>query len=352
MKNVDKFSESIRCRLDDAQLEVREGFWEDLQLDMPVAKHTNVHRLAWWCMAATILLVLGWRTFSWMNSNEKVNNITNEPIAYTPKATQSKESILINKDEKHMPAASQKHTQIASTTPQMPYYHQASYSNEQATNNDYNNDYEYAEVHVRVTITQSKSTKQATTQAHANNDAQGMGSGVQLTTSEVETSRPSPWAMKAFVGCTMPSNEYPMPLSAGVTFERSISKRISLETGLIYNQIEALNDADSKQTLHTLEVPIKMNATLAESKQARLYASVGASIEKCIAGASDNSFDAEPLQASLNAGLGVCYNLNDSLQLFAETTISHHFDNSSHSRTLYNERATNLNLACGVRMKL
>ena len=67
---------------------------------------------------------------------------------------------------------------------------------------------------------------------------------------------------------------------------------------------------------------------------------------------ADNSFDAEPLQASLNAGLGVGYKLNDSLQLFAETTLSHHFDNSSHSRTLYNERATNLNLACGVRMKL
>ena len=46
MKNVDKFSESIRCRLNDAQLEVREGFWEDLQTNIPVAN--NKQRLAWW----------------------------------------------------------------------------------------------------------------------------------------------------------------------------------------------------------------------------------------------------------------------------------------------------------------
>ena len=350
MKNVDKFSESIRCRLNDAQLEVRNGFWEDLQTNIPVAN--NKQRLAWWWVAATILLVLGWRTFSWMNSHEEVHKAINEPIAYAPKATQNKEVTQTDWKEQHTQVVNRQQTKMASSTPQAPYYHQASYSDEQANNNPYNNKYEYAEVHVRVTISQSKTTKQETTQAHANNYAQGMGSDVQSTTSEVATSHPTPWAMKAFVGCAMPSNEYAMPLSAGVTFERSISKRLSLETGLIYNQIEALNDANSKEKLHTLEVPIKMNATLAESKRAHLYASVGASIEKCIAGASDNSFDAEPLQASLNAGLGVGYKLNDSLQLFAETTLSHHFDNSSHSRTLYNERATNLNLACGVRMKL
>lgn len=348
MKNVDKFSESIRCRLNDAQLEVREGFWEELQADMPIAN--NNHRLAWWWMAATILLVLGWSTFAWMNSNEEVNKAMNEPIAYATKATQNEEVTRTDWKEQHPQVVNRQQAPITSTTPKAPYFHQASNSDEQASNN--NNNYEYAEVHVRVTISQSKSTKQETTQAHANNDAQGMGSDVQPTTSEVTTSHPSPWAMKAFIGCTMPHNEHAMPLSAGVTFEHSISKRLSLETGLIYNQIEAIGDTDSKQTLHTLEVPVKMNATLAESKRAHLYASVGASIEKCIAGAKDNSFEAEPLQASLNAGLGVRYKLNDSLQLFAETTLSHHFDNSSHSRTLCNERATNLNLACGVRMKL
>lgn len=339
MKNVDKFSESIRCRLNDAQLDVRDGFWEDLQLDMPMAKQTNIRRLTWWCMAASISLVLGWSTLAWMNSQEEVNKVMNEPMAYTPQTIQNEEHIPTNKVEKYSPIVSQRHTKLASSTPQTPYYHQASYPNEQTNNNNY----EYAEVHVRIT---------ATTQAHANNKAQGKGNDVQPTTSEVTTSRPSPWAMKAFVGCAIPSKEYPMPLSAGVTFERSINKHLSWETGLIYNQIEATYNTDKKETLHTLKVPIKMNVTIAESKRAKLYASVGASIEKCIAGAPDNGFEAEPLQASLNAGLGVGYKLNDSLQLFAETTLSHHFDTSSHIRTLYNEQATNLNLACGVRMKL
>ena len=118
MKNVDKFSESIRCRLNDAQLEVREGFWEDLQTNIPVAN--NKQRLAWWWVAATILLVLGWRTFSWMNSHEEVNKAINEPIAYAPKATQGKEVTQTDWKEQHTQVVNKQQTKIASSTPQAP----------------------------------------------------------------------------------------------------------------------------------------------------------------------------------------------------------------------------------------
>ena len=72
--------------------------------------------------------------------------------------------------------------------------------------------------------------------------------------------------------------------------------------------------------------------------------------EKCIAGAEDNGFGAEPIQLSIAAGLGIRYKLNDRIALFAEPTVSHHFDTDSQTKTLRTERPTNLNLLCGVRM--
>lgn len=40
---------------------------------------------------------------------------------------------------------------------------------------------------------------------------------------------------------------------------------------------------------------------------------VGGAAEKCIAGAPDNGFGAEPVQLSVAAGVGVRYKMNDRL---------------------------------------
>lgn len=61
-------------------------------------------------------------------------------------------------------------------------------------------------------------------------------------------------------------------------------------------------------------------------------------------------FKAEPVQLSVAAGVGVRYKLSDRFALFAEPLVSHHFDTESETKTLRTERATNLNLLCGVRM--
>lgn len=90
--------------------------------------------------------------------------------------------------------------------------------------------------------------------------------------------------------------------------------------------------------------------TLASTPKLDLYATVGGTAEKCIAGAADNGFNAEPVQLSVAAGVGVRYRLNDRFALFAEPSVSHHFSTDSETGTLRTERPTNLNLLCGVRM--
>ena len=44
--------------------------------------------------------------------------------------------------------------------------------------------------------------------------------------------------------------------------------------------------------------------TLASTPKLDLYATVGGTAEKCIAGATDNGFNAEPVQLSVAAGVG------------------------------------------------
>lgn len=101
-----------------------------------------------------------------------------------------------------------------------------------------------------------------------------------------------------------------MPLTAGVTVERSLNNWLALETGIRYNRLPA------DRTLHTLAIPVKLNMTLASTPKVDLYATVGGAAEKCIAGASDNGFHAEPVQLSVAAGVGVRYKLNDRFALF------------------------------------
>ena len=107
---------------------------------------------------------------------------------------------------------------------------------------------------------------------------------------------------------------------------------------------------EGSHTYHTLSIPVRLNVNLAGNDKVDLYAMAGGSVEKCVAGAENNSFGAEPLQLAALAGVGVRYKLNDRFALFAEPMLTYHFDTDSSTRTLRTERPANFNLLCGVRM--
>ena len=140
------------------------------------------------------------------------------------------------------------------------------------------------------------------------------------------------WAMKAQVGTAFPAEDgvYKMPVSVGVTVERKLNDYLGIETGLLYSNLRSAG-----QHLHYLGIPVKINVTLLDTKKVDLYATVGGIIDKCIAGAPDNSFKEEPVQLAVTAGIGINYKINDRLALFAEPGVSHHFKTD---------------LLCGLRM--
>lgn len=171
-----------------------------------------------------------------------------------------------------------------------------------------------------------------------------VSAGEEQDASSLRKQQSRKWALKAALGTSLPKRNHNMPLTAGVTVERSLNNWLALEMGIQYNRLHA------DRTLHTLGIPVKLNMTLVSTPRVDLYAVVGGAAEKCIAGAPDNGFKAEPVQLSVAAGVGVRYKLSDRFALFAEPLVSHHFDTESETKTLRTERATNLNLLCGVRM--
>ena len=170
--------------------------------------------------------------------------------------------------------------------------------------------------------------------------------GREATENAPEVKKARHWALKASIGTSLPQSSFHAPLTADVSIERQITRRLSLEAGVQYNRL----DASEGETLHTLGIPVKLNWLLTQGKKVDLYAQIGGMVEKCIAGAPDNSFRSEPVQGSVLAGLGVRYRLNDRLALFAEPSVSHHFNTDSSTRTLRTEQPVNINLLCGLRM--
>ena len=158
------------------------------------------------------------------------------------------------------------------------------------------------------------------------------------------------WAIKPYIGTALPKGDYRMPFTAGVQVERRLNKRLALEAGLQYNVLHDVSQRKDRRTLHTLAIPVKLDVLLAGNDKFDFYATAGGAVEKCVAGAADNSFSVEPVQLSVATGLGVRYKLTDRIAFFAEPTVSHHFDTDSSTRSLRTERPTNLNLLCGVRM--
>lgn len=158
--------------------------------------------------------------------------------------------------------------------------------------------------------------------------------------------KPHTWAVKAAIGTALPAGGgvYKMPFTTSVTVEKKLNKYLAVETGLLYSHLRA------EQKLHYLGIPLKLNVTLAQTSKFDIYASVGGVADKCIAGAPDNSFKSEPVQLALTGGIGVNYKINDKMALFAEPGVSHHFKTDSRLETVRTARPTNFNLICGLRM--
>lgn len=364
MKENEEIAGLFRQKLDKAELPVNDGFWEELERDLPASGLSegkrrigfpSFYRIA---AAASVVLVLGMASaaFWYFSPKEEMEEAFTQVAALAPGASLDGDRL-----EEALPRVKE----VAPASPSAKPV-QASLTSQQEDEGGE----QTMSVHVSIRVTQQVYGGGRQTSggyragrggsgyyAASSGEGRNFEGNEDSTPAEVEEAADAKsvlksrnWALKAYVGSSLPKGDFKMPLTAGLSVERNLGKRLSLEAGLQYNRLHDTTLPGGNHTYHTLAVPVRMNVQLAGNDKVDFYATVGGSVEKCVGGAADNSFKTEPVQLAVAAGVGVRYKLNNRFALFAEPMVSHHFATDSPSASLRSERPTNLNLLCGVRM--
>lgn len=343
----DEITDLFRSRLTDAEMPVRDGFWEEMSQGLTVCQHRR--RLVFYRItaAASVLLVLAASSaaFWYFSPKEELEKAFSE-IAVANTGTLDGDVVKQEFSPIHAQPILQKPVSrrlqgiaayegasddSASVTLSMSFHFSMTSTERRGgeRRNQHNDGFWQT-----ATATEQEQTTSTTEQEPA-------------TTVLKKADKSRRWSLKAGVGTSLPAagGEFKMPVTVGLTAEKHFNKYIALEVGLQYSNLRS-----SGQSLHYLGIPVKMNATLIDSKKFEFYATVGGIVDKCIAGVSNNSFKSEPLQLAVTAGVGVNYKVSDKMALFAEPGVSHHFGRDSGLKTVRTARPTNFNLICGLRM--
>lgn len=332
----------FRTRLKQAEMDVRDGFWDALKHDLDTTvpgTRIALHRYRWIAIAASVVLVAS--VVLWLLRPTPASTSFRHPLASAP----APQADLPARD---VSATLAQELPAPSSSQHTPRYTTAGGIHTEDAQKD-----KPMSVHVSITISQrlfghrpqtSRTSEYiAANQGRKHNRHRHTTAAASHTFAPTETSlhQPGKWALKASAGTSLPKKDYHAPFTIGMSAERRLTPHLALEAGLQYNRL-----AESEgEVLHTLGIPVRLNILLAQAKKVDFYALVGGTIEKCVAGG-----DSEPIEGSVLAGLGVSYKLNNKLALFAEPYLSHHFVPETSTRSLRTERPLNMNLLCGLRM--
>ena len=359
MNEKDKITELFRHRLKQAELEVRDDFWESLQQDLnkksPAIDTRKKGAVMGWfyrgMAAASVLLVLGMASamFWFFSPKEEIRQaftqVQDWPSAVSvagvekpvfaeggvetarPSVLSSSAATVSSWGNSSFIPVSNRGVVSDTVHPQMSVCFSIRvsgqmYGKEHRASSGYADNVSTftAEPHETVYRAESSSVR-----------------------SSAATARPT-WALKVAAGTALPKGDAQVPWIVGVSAERWLGKRWALESGLQYHHLAAGSGAG--ETLSVLSVPVKLNMTCADAKRWSCYATLGGALEKSL----NKGFDEDPVRLSVSAGLGVAYKMNEKLALFVEPSISHHFDTDTRLKTLRTERPTQVNLLCGMRI--
>lgn len=167
--------------------------------------------------------------------------------------------------------------------------------------------------------------------------------------------------------------EHHLPIRIGLSVAYALTDRLSISSGLTYTRLSSdIKDASreskyiGEQRLHYVGIPVNVSYKVASSRWISLYGTAGVLAEKCVSGTTDEGYvenntmkytnthdiSSKPLQMSINAGVGIQFNVHDNVGIYAEPGLSYYFDDGSALQTIYKEKPLNFNLNVGVRFKL
>lgn len=167
--------------------------------------------------------------------------------------------------------------------------------------------------------------------------------------------------------------DHHLPIRIGLSVAYALTDRLSISSGLTYTRLASdIKDASreskyiGEQRLHYVGIPVNVSYKVASFRWLGLYGTAGVLAEKCVSGTTDEGYvenntmkytnthdiSSKPLQMSVNAGVGIQFDIIDNVGIYAEPGLSYYFDDGSELQTIYKEKPLNFNLNVGVRFKL
>lgn len=145
------------------------------------------------------------------------------------------------------------------------------------------------------------------------------------------------------------------PISTSLSVAYSFHDRWSVESGLVYTRLNsdissATSEGESlRQSIDLLGIPLRVNYKIFSTSSISIYTGADGQIERCLSSKVDGrGVEEKPWHTSAGAVLGVQYNLNDWLGIYAEPEARYYFTTTDLT-TIRTSHPLYFNFNCGLR---
>ena len=399
----DKWLEELREGMSDFEMETPEGLWESLGVEMPVPKVS--WRRRWIAAAAVIsILFIGAGIFLWLGKTESLDINDTKYAATTGNARPGQCDSKPTEPQTTAPAlrespgltVSQKVSNILNQSKEIKETIEPYIPDEESllslTDTVKTEDLE-PDIQTDKSEDETKQGKRHGSEwqrsFHADLPPKNRNRGsnghdrfaINLSASGIGNASegrdyllPGMPGDDLFFGSSLPTTDirHHMPLRIGLTLQYNVTKRIAIETGLVYSAIgsdislshDGLTAAGTRR-LQYVGIPLNVKFSAWSWKFVSLYLSAGATGEKCVSNRFETKSTAEglpldaysrqtdkPFQWSANAAAGIQLNPLPNIGIFAEPGVSYYFNDGTSLSTIYKDHPCNFNLNVGLRFTI
>ena len=154
------------------------------------------------------------------------------------------------------------------------------------------------------------------------------------------------------------------PVAFGLSVDYPLSDHLSLTSGVVYTRLRSdftriihSQQISQEQTLHYVGIPLGLNYRLLQHGAFKAYVAAGVQADWNVATrlnteGVESKMSRDRMQWSVNASIGVQYNLLPQLALYAEPGLNHYFDNGSNVQNFFKDKPTSLRLQFGLRLTI
>lgn len=156
--------------------------------------------------------------------------------------------------------------------------------------------------------------------------------------------------------------KYYRPISFGLTVNIPVSSGFSVVTGLVYTRLRsdftnvaAGHAHQREQTLYYVGIPLSGHLRLWNWRGLNVYAAAGGQADfnvkaRLMATGVEQQMRKDRVQWSLQAAVGLQYDIIPQIGVYAEPGLKYYFDNGSEVRNFFKDKPTALNLQVGLRL--